>query len=101
MPYTYRMLPKNDVDDRVPSPQRGRLVLARNKRLALLILAVQSNAMITGVEYSLQGTVLGIESFLRLMGHETSEGWAIDSDVMATLSALWCVGQVTGVLFGG
>jgi hypothetical protein len=54
-----------------------------------------------GVEYSLQGTVLGIESFLRLMGHETAEGWAIDSDVMATWSALWCVGQVTGLLFGG
>jgi hypothetical protein len=98
------MLPNNDVD-REPSPVEPEVdwwtALARNKRLAFLILAVQSNAMIMGVEYSLQGTVLGIESFLRLMGHETAEGWAIDSDVMATWSALWCVGQVTGLLFGG
>ncbi len=52
MPYSYRMLPKNDVDDRVPSPVDEVdwwTALARNKRLALLILALQSNAMIMGV----------------------------------------------------
>ncbi|BEJ09078.1 hypothetical protein CcaverHIS641_0511720 [Cutaneotrichosporon cavernicola] len=61
------MLPK---DDRSPDrPVDDRAVdwwtLRQNRRLTFLILAVQSNAMTMGVEYSLQGTVLGIDSFLK------------------------------------
>ncbi|BEJ10589.1 hypothetical protein CspHIS471_0100110 [Cutaneotrichosporon sp. HIS471] len=87
------MLPKED--DRSPErPVDDPAVdwwtaLRQNKRITFLILAVQSNAMIMGVEYSLQGTVLGIDSFLKMMGHPSKDGWAIDSDVMATWSALW------------
>jgi len=40
-------------------------VLLENKKLLLLILAVQSNAVIVGVEFSMPGNLLGIPAFLK------------------------------------
>jgi len=40
-------------------------VLFENKKALLLILAVQSNAMIVGVEFSMPGNLLGIPAFLK------------------------------------
>jgi len=43
-------------------------VLLENKKLLLLILAVQSNAVIVGVEFSMPGNLLGIPAFLKEVG---------------------------------
>jgi hypothetical protein len=40
-------------------------VLLENKKIFLLILAVQSNAIIVGVEFSMPGNLLGIPAFLK------------------------------------
>ncbi|KAJ9107001.1 hypothetical protein QFC19_002869 [Naganishia cerealis] len=56
-------------------------VILANPRLLALIMAVQSNAIIVGVEFSLPGNLLGIQSFCKLMGYysESSADYQVEA----------------------
>ncbi|GFZ45718.1 hypothetical protein JCM24511_03447 [Saitozyma sp. JCM 24511] len=76
-------------------------VLLENKKVLLLILAVQSNAIIVGVEFSMPGNLLGIPAFLKLFGVESGDSYAIQAKILTIWSALFATFQVIGQFVGG
>ncbi|GAA5999662.1 uncharacterized protein JCM10292_003680 [Rhodotorula paludigena] len=78
-------------------------VLKENRRALAVILAIQSNAIIVGIEFALPGNMLGIPAFLRQFGElsPTSGQYAVEAKVLTIWAALFATFQVLGLLAGG
>ncbi|KAG0655501.1 hypothetical protein C6P46_000847 [Rhodotorula mucilaginosa] len=78
-------------------------VLRENARAVAVVLAVQSSAIIVGIEFSLPGNLLAIPAFLRQFGSlsEKTGKYAIASKHLTIWAALFATFQVLGLMFGG
>ncbi|KAJ9114713.1 hypothetical protein QFC22_005589 [Naganishia vaughanmartiniae] len=72
-------------------------VILANPRLLALIMIVQSNAIIVGVEFSLPGNLLGIQSFCKLMGYysDKSASYQVEAQHLSVWAALFATFQVS------
>ncbi|GAA5987219.1 hypothetical protein JCM10908_001864 [Rhodotorula pacifica] len=78
-------------------------VLRENARAVAVVLAVQSSAIIVGIEFSLPGNLLAIPAFLRQFGSVSpaTGKYAIAAEHLTIWAALFATFQVLGLMFGG
>ncbi|KAK4700304.1 hypothetical protein P7C70_g5944, partial [Phenoliferia sp. Uapishka_3] len=78
-------------------------VLLSNKRTLILIIAVQSNAIIVGFEFSLPGNLLGVPAFVKQFGavSPATGEYAIAASSLTIWAALFATFQVIGQFTAG
>ncbi|GAA5922793.1 hypothetical protein JCM3775_006138 [Rhodotorula graminis] len=78
-------------------------VLKENRRAAAVILAIQSNAIIVGIEFSLPGNLLGVPAFVEQFGKlsPATGTYAVEAKVLTMWASLFATFQVLGLIAGG
>ncbi|KAL8291287.1 hypothetical protein RQP46_002265 [Phenoliferia psychrophenolica] len=78
-------------------------VLLANKRALLIILAVQSNAIFVGFEFTLPGTLLGVPAFVKQFGSIApgATEFAVEAKHLVIWGAIFSVFQIMGQFAAG
>ncbi|KAK4940578.1 hypothetical protein LTR10_019337 [Elasticomyces elasticus] len=78
-------------------------VIKENLRTFIVILAVQTNGVILGLEYVLLGALVGVQAFCRTMGHYDSatKSYAVAASTLSLWAGLFGLMQFLGQIFAG
>ncbi|RAO69146.1 uncharacterized protein BHQ10_005158 [Talaromyces amestolkiae] len=78
-------------------------VIKENLKLCMIVLAVQTNGIILGLEYTFLGALVGVQAFCRTMGSydEGSGSYAVAASTLSLWAGLFGLMQFSGQLFAG